>query len=89
YFSGTGKHHINLLSNSIGMIILICLSLILIPLHSVYGAAIATGFGFLGLLLVQYFFLRRYINVSLFGKRIDSGWLKAWIRSIRGAYIEK
>lgn len=89
YFSGTGKHHINLLSNSIGMIILICLSLILIPLYSVYGAAIATGFGFLGLLLVQFFFIRRYINVSLFGKRIDSGWVKAWIRSIRGAYIDK
>ena len=81
YFSGTGRHHINLLSNGIGMVIIISVSMYFIPLYSVKGAALATSLGYLGLLIVQSIFLRKCIGMSPFGKLIDIGWLKAWARS--------
>jgi O-antigen/teichoic acid export membrane protein len=46
YFSGTGRFHINLIASAVGLVFTIVFSLILIPLYSGAGAAIAASISY-------------------------------------------
>lgn len=84
YFSGTGKHHINLVSNLIGMIFILSLSYILIPNYSIVGAATASNIGYICLFLVQFYFIRQIYKVSL----IDQVYDKIWFGELRKQLIK-
>ncbi|MEO8935166.1 MAG: polysaccharide biosynthesis C-terminal domain-containing protein, partial [Xanthomarina sp.] len=84
YFSGTGKHHINLVSNLIGMIFILSLSYLLIPNYSIVGAAAASNIGYICLFLVQFYFIRQIYKVSL----IDQVYDKIWFGELRKQLIK-
>lgn len=71
YFSGVGKHHINMISNIINMSIVLSLSYILIPKYSLLGAAIATNIAYLSLFLFQYYFINRTFKISYISQVYD------------------
>lgn len=68
YFSGTGRHQINLYSNTASTIITISLCYALIPQYSTIGAALATNIGYIGLILINNFYLRKYIGINIWSR---------------------
>lgn len=66
FFSSIGKHYINLISNVIGLAVLLLSAMWLIPVYSVIGAALATSMGYASLLVVQNFYLQRHLGISVF-----------------------
>lgn len=74
YFSGTGKHHINLISNFVGMVLIILFSYLLIPSQSIIGAVIASNVGYIVLFLVQFYYIRKIHKVSFLDQIFDKKW---------------
>jgi O-antigen/teichoic acid export membrane protein len=70
YFAATGKHHINLITNTLGLVIIIGLSVTLVPNFSTIGAAVATSVGYLSAIMVYNYYLRKHLNASLFSHLI-------------------
>lgn len=66
YFAATGRNHINLITNAIGLAVIIGLSLVLIPAYSIFGAAVATSVGYLSAIMVYNYFLKKHLNASIF-----------------------
>jgi len=64
YFSGTGNHKINTLSNLGGMIVLLISSFFLIPHLALVGAAISTFLGYFTLLLIQSYYLKKKLQIG-------------------------
>ncbi len=59
YFSGKGKYHINTMASTIGLIVTLTLSLILIPIYDFYGAAIAGSASFIATSAYAFIIFRR------------------------------
>ncbi len=78
YFSGTGKHHINLLSNFTGMLMVLIISFILIPQYVTTGAAIATALGYFSLLIVHSIFLKKFIGIHVWQQIINLRLILRW-----------
>ncbi len=74
YFSGTGKHYINLISNSVGMVLILSFSYLLIPSHSIIGAVIASNIGYICLFLVQFYYIHQIHKISLLDQIFDKRW---------------
>ncbi|MBP8790353.1 MAG: polysaccharide biosynthesis C-terminal domain-containing protein [Breznakibacter sp.] len=66
YFSGTRKHYVNTISNGMGALVLMLSGIVLIPKFGNYGAIIATTIGYSTLFVLQNFFLKKYLDISLF-----------------------
>lgn len=66
YFSGTRKHYVNTISNGMGALVLILAGIVLIPKFGNHGAIIATTIGYSTLFVLQNFFLKKYLGISLF-----------------------
>jgi O-antigen/teichoic acid export membrane protein len=80
YFSGSGKHHINLISSICGVIVVISLCYVLIPNFGSIGAGVATSLGYGILLLVQSIYLKKYIKISVFSKVLSIRSFALWKR---------
>jgi O-antigen/teichoic acid export membrane protein len=46
YFSGTGKYHVNAIASAAGLVVTIVLAMLLIPLYSINGAAMAASLSY-------------------------------------------
>jgi len=66
YFSGTRKHYVNTICNGMGALVLIVSGIVLIPKFGNHGAIIATTIGYSTLFVLQDFFLKKFLNISLF-----------------------
>jgi O-antigen/teichoic acid export membrane protein len=66
YFSGTRKHYVNTISNGMGALVLMLSGIVLIPKFGNYGAIIVTTIGYSTLFVLQNFFLKKYLDISLF-----------------------
>lgn len=88
YFSGTGKHHINLISNSVGMIIILSTSYFLIPSYSIIGASIASNIGYFSIFLVQFYFIRQIYKVTLLDQVFDKRWFTELLESLRSSLLK-
>ncbi|MFT3737309.1 MAG: polysaccharide biosynthesis C-terminal domain-containing protein [Breznakibacter sp.] len=82
YFSGTGRHYINMSSNLTGMMILIGMSSVLIPVLGLEGAAISTILGYGSLLCIQHIGLRKHLGIGAMSglKMLD---LKVYLRYLK------
>lgn len=88
YFSATGRHYINALASSAGLIITIALSFVLIPLWGYIGAGIVASISYLTTaVIVLVFFLRQpemnsksllpnRVEIMLFAKQLKEYGLK-------------
>ena len=66
YFSGTRKHYVNTICNGMGALVLLVSGIVLIPKFGNHGAIIATTMGYSTLFILQDFFLKKFLNISLF-----------------------
>lgn len=71
YFSGKGKHHINMISNIINMIFVIILCFVLVPNYDINGAIWATNVGYIFLFIIQFYFIKKKFKVSILSQVYD------------------
>ena len=64
YFSSTGKHYVNALASSAGLVITIILGFILIPAYESYGAGITASISYGITALIVYFFYRKQEKIN-------------------------
>ncbi len=88
YFSGVGKHHINMFSNILNMAIVLILSYIFIPKYSLLGAAIATNIAYLSLFLFQYYFISKKFKISITSQVYDKKIFTEYISKLK-LYINR
>jgi O-antigen/teichoic acid export membrane protein len=69
YFSSTGKHHINALASTAGLIVTIILGFILIPAWSYYGAGITASISYAVTALVIVIFYARERKIHSLNKK--------------------
>ncbi len=66
--SALGQTKLIMLANGFAYVLNVCLNLLLIPLYSYLGAAIASAISYISLNLIIYLFLRRRFDISPFSR---------------------
>jgi O-antigen/teichoic acid export membrane protein len=80
YFSGSGKYHVNTLGSTVGLIITIILSYLLIPRFGYMGAAVTASISYLATsVFVTWFFCReahlKFSSLLPLPKYFSSYWI--------------
>lgn len=88
YFSGTGKHHINLISNSMGMVLILSISYLLIPNYSITGAVIASNIGYICVFIVQFYYIRQIYKVSLLDQVFNKKWFGQLLEYVKSSLLK-
>lgn len=65
YFAATGKHHINVIANLTGMMIILGFAYLFVPTLSAAGAALATNIGCIATILIYNHFLVKNFKYSI------------------------
>ena len=63
FFSGIGKHYINMISSVLGLLLIIILSVLLIPSFGITGAGIAASITYFSMALIRFIFFYRKANL--------------------------
>lgn len=76
YFSGTGRHQINLWSSMANLLIVLLGGWFLIGAWGATGAALATNFGYLALVVVQHHYLKKHLSLPLWSGLLQMQMIK-------------